>query len=63
MVNGRKIKELREQADMTQEELAKRTFVGSSAIAQYEVGIRQPGVAVLKSIADVLGVTMDSLMQ
>jgi len=62
MINTTKMKQLREGAQMTQEELAARVCVSRPVIAQIEVGIKMPGVATLKRIADVFGVTMDSLV-
>lgn len=62
MVSGAKIKSKREELGFTQEELAGRVLIGRSAIAQYEIGIKQPSASVLKQLADVFGVPMESLM-
>ena len=54
---------LRESANISQEVLAKRVGVSQSAIWQYEKGITRPKIAVLSSIAKVLGISADSLMR
>ncbi|MCL2220972.1 MAG: helix-turn-helix domain-containing protein [Oscillospiraceae bacterium] len=62
MVNVKRIRELREKEGFSQQELADRVHVVQNMIAQLEIGQKQPSATLLKSIADVFGVTMDSLM-
>jgi len=63
MVDGNKIKELREAAGMSSEDLAKRVYISQSMIIYIELGAKQPSVKLLKSIADLFGVTVDSLIK
>ena len=58
---GAKIKELREEKDLTQEELAKLIAIDKSTIAKYETNDREPKVYILCKIADYFGVTLDYL--
>ena len=54
-VSGKKLKELRQRAGLTQEELARRAKVSVSLIAKYEGGTaRNPTAATLLSLARVL---------
>lgn len=54
--------ELREEAGMTQEELAKRIGVSRSTVGSYEAGNSQPGYAVLIKMADIYDVSLDFLL-
>lgn len=53
---GKKIKELRERAKMTQTDLAKEIGVSKSVISAYEKGIRNPSFKVLQDISVVFNV-------
>jgi len=55
---GRKIKQIRLQRDLTQEELAARTELTKGYISQLENDICSPSIATLSDILDVLGVTL-----
>ena len=57
-----RIRELREQAQLTQQELADRVLISQPYLAQLETGIKIPNVYTAKNIADVLGVTVDELI-
>jgi transcriptional regulator with XRE-family HTH domain len=61
-MNAARLKELREQKGLTQEELAQ--VVGSSQrqISKYENGIQQPTSPVISSLADALNTTADYLL-
>lgn len=63
MINTARITELREREGITQAELAGRVHVVQNMIAQIERGYKQPSAALLKAIADVFGVTVDSLFK
>ena len=54
-----RIKELREQNNMAQVELAEKLRIGRSTISQYETGSRGLDVEVAKQIADLFGVSLD----
>ncbi len=57
-----RIRELREQAQLTQQELANKTLISQSYLAQLEAGVKIPNLDTVKRIADVLGVTVDELI-
>jgi transcriptional regulator with XRE-family HTH domain len=56
-----RLKILRDEANITQEDLAKRLDVSKSAICNYEAGIRQPTPEIEESIADYFNVDLDYL--
>ena len=63
MVNfGKKLKELRKGAGMTQEELAKKLGVTKSVVSYYELHERTPSPDVLVSLAEIFHVTADYLL-
>lgn len=53
---------LRLQAQMTQEELAAKLFVTRQAVSNYEQGIRYPSLDTLVRIAQLFGVSLDELL-
>lgn len=55
------LKQLRENAGLTQEGLGKLTGLGQPCISQIESGTRRGTVSTMKKIADVLGVTVTEL--
>ena len=55
---GRKIKQIRLQRDLTQEELASRTELTKGYISQLENDLSSPSIATLEDILNVLGVTL-----
>lgn len=59
---GDRIKALREQNNMSQEELAKAIGVTRLSISNYERGTRTPDVIILNKLADTLSVTSDYLL-
>ena len=63
MVNGQKIRELREAEQLTVTELAREVGCSQAQLTYIEQGYKQPGVALLKRIADKFGCTMDELVQ
>ncbi len=58
---GKILKDLRENADMTQKELARTLYVSKSAVSGYEQDTRSPSPATLMKIADVFHVSADYL--
>ena len=54
MTIGSRIKELREAANLTQDELAKKVGVTKSAIGNYEQNISSPKESVLYNLIDAL---------
>ena len=59
---GNKIKLLREELNINQEELAKRINVSPSTIAMYETNKRQPNYETLSKLADIFNCTIDYLL-
>ena len=58
---GDLLRELREDNNISQQELADVLGVGRSAIGNYESGIRKPDMELLEAIADYFNVDMDYL--
>lgn len=56
------LKSLREQADLTQEELSVKTGISKSAISMYENGKRFPDEQTLELLADFFNVDMNMLL-
>jgi len=54
---------LRQQAGLTQQELAEALHYSDKAVSKWERGESIPDVGVLKQIADRFGVTVDSLLR
>ncbi len=63
MINlGEKIRRGRLELNLSQEKLAKSIGVSREMITQTEAGFKTPSVYVLKKIAQILGVTVDYLI-
>ena len=62
MVDGHKIREMREAEDLTTTEFAEKICISQTAVSHIELGVKQPSVAVLKRVADCFGVTVDELL-
>jgi transcriptional regulator with XRE-family HTH domain len=56
------IKQARLRAHLSQRDLAGRLGITASAVAQWELGQSRPGTGRLAALAEVLGVSMDSLL-
>lgn len=56
------IRLLREQNDMTMEELAERVGVKHPAVFKWEHGMNNPSMKNARKLADVFGVSMEYLM-
>lgn len=61
-VRAMNIKQLREQRDMTQEELAKRLGVKPPAVSKWERGLTYPIMDKVIAMAEVFGVSTDVVM-
>ena len=57
-----RLKQLREENNLTQLELAQKFNITSQTISQYERGIRTPDFNLLNSITDFFGVSVDYLL-
>lgn len=62
MTFGEKLKEARQKAGLSQEELSKRMCVSRSAVAKWETDKGLPDVDNLKAIAKLLDVSVDYLL-
>jgi len=56
------LKDLREDRDLHQKEVASYLGVSRSAYSNYENGSREPGIEILKKLADFFRVSMDELL-
>lgn len=54
---GSRLLRLRKDLDLTQEDLALKAYCTSTAIRNYEKGIREPTGRILLAMADALGVS------
>lgn len=59
---GELLTELRQERNMTQQDLAKVLFVSVSTISNYEKGIHLPDIIKLSKLADFFHVTTDYLL-
>ena len=57
-----RIRNLREDSDMTQQQMADRLFLNRRTYSSYENGVRGIPVEVLGNIADIFGTSADYLM-
>ena len=57
-----RIKELKEEKNISQLELAKKLNLTQQSISLYEKGDREPSIDVLKSIANFFNVSLDYLL-
>lgn len=55
---GEKLRHLRKESGLTQEELANRAYLTKGFISQLERDLTSPSIATLKSILDVLGLPL-----
>lgn len=58
-----RIAELRQSANIQQQELAKMVFLSQSALSNIENNIKMPGLETAKRIAEVLNVKIDDLIK
>ena len=59
---GERLRFLRKQADLTQQQLADSVFLNKQTISQYELGKRQPDYEKLERLCDYFNVTSDYLL-
>lgn len=62
MIFSEKLKELRKQNNLTQEELAKKLFVTRNAISKWETGKGYPNIDSLKLLSQVFKISVDELI-
>ena len=59
---GNRLKELRKQKGLTQEQLAKRLWVTKSIISAYESGVKFPSLDMLIKLARTFNISTDYLL-
>lgn len=59
---GEKLASLRKQSGMTQQQLAEKLFVSRTAVSKWESDKGFPSIDSLKNIAELFGVSVDSLL-
>lgn len=58
---GKKIRRLRYQASLTQEQLAEALGVSAQAVSKWENAVSMPDISLLPQLAETFGVTIDEL--
>lgn len=58
---GKKLKQLRTKAGLTQEELADKCGIKKQSISRYEKSVREPNIRTAKKIAEALDVPLELL--
>lgn len=59
---GRNIKMLREERKLSQTQLARLLWIDRTSLSGYEIGKRVPDIFMLCKLADVFGVSLDTLV-
>ena len=62
MTFGEKLKKLRNESGLTQDELAERLYVTRTAISKWETDKGYPNIESLKAIASFFSITVDDLL-
>jgi|GEM_PF-1062550 len=63
MVNGRKIREMREAKGLSVTGLAEKVYISQTAMTHIELEVKPPSVIVLQRIAGVFGLAVDDLLK
>ena len=58
---GKRIRQLRFRAGLTQEQLAEKLGVGAQAVSKWENAVAMPDISLLPLLAETFGVTIDDL--
>lgn len=61
-MDGKRLRQLRDRAGLTQVELAMKAGINAMACSRIERGAVQPTVATLQSLAKALDVTVDDML-
>jgi len=62
MTFGEKLKKLRSENALTQEQLAEKIFVTRTAVSKWETGEGYPSIDSLKAISNLFNVSVDELI-
>ncbi len=60
---GKKIRQLRYKAGLTQEQLGERRGVGAQAVSKWENAVAMPDITLLPLLSEVFGVSIDDLFE
>ena len=58
---GKKIKQLRFRAGLTQERLAEKLGIGAQSVSKWENAVAMPDITMLPLLAEIFGVSIDDL--
>ncbi|MBQ1703444.1 MAG: helix-turn-helix transcriptional regulator, partial [Oscillospiraceae bacterium] len=58
---GKKIKQLRLKAKLTQEQLAEKLGIGAQSVSKWENSVAMPDITALPLIAEIFGVSIDDM--
>jgi transcriptional regulator with XRE-family HTH domain len=58
---GSKVKQLRNKASLTQEQLAQELGISSQSVSKWETGASMPDITLLPRIAEIFGISIDEL--
>ena len=58
---GKKIRQLRFKAGLTQEQLAQRLGLGAQSVSKWENAVAMPDISLLPELAEIFGVSIDDL--
>ena len=58
---GKKIKQLRFKAGLTQEQLAKKLGIGPQSVSKWENSVAMPDITALPLLAEIFGISIDEL--
>ena len=58
---GKKIKQLRFKAGLTQEQLAEKLGIGAQAVSKWENAVAMPDITTLPLLAEIFGISIDDL--
>ncbi len=58
---GKKIKQLRFKASLTQEQLAESVGVSAQAVSKWENSVAMPDITLLPKLAEIFGVSIGDL--
>lgn len=58
---GKKIKQLRFKAGLTQEQLAEKIGIGAQSVSKWENSVAMPDITLLPVLAEIFGITIDDL--
>ena len=58
---GKKIRQLRFKAGLTQEQLGEQLGIGAQSVSKWENGVSMPDITALPLLAEIFGISIDDL--